>query len=231
LPLYGPNGEPFQPGTFVRAMKVGSWYVGLPLHGLAVELYDAAGSGITDARDNVPKLVFAENDGFFFSTISGFLLVGIQDASTTQTGVVHEGPALQTFGGDKAFNGDVQTNRHIGGNPNGVWGGSLTLGTGLGGAGANGSVNGSDVCGSVSLTAGAGAGGGTLATVTYKNQYGSGVGGSARVVLTPTNANAAGLGSVWVDSNASGSSFVLHSSAVGLTVGQTYTWDFHVLGR
>jgi hypothetical protein len=112
-------------------------------------------------------------------------------------------------------------------------GNSSTPGIAAGsGAGTGPTINvtGSDIAGTITLTAGSSpAGDATIFTVTYANAYGQ----KPVVVLTPADKDAATLSGAsnpfYSDADSSTSAFVVKSNTSGLTASTQYVWTYHVI--
>lgn len=145
------------------------------------------------------------------------------DAAVSTRGFVSAG--TQTFDGAKTFNATTTTFKHISAGPSAV---TNTPGTGAGTT-PSVTVNGFDAGGHISVVAGtAPTAGGTIVTVTYNQAYTN----VPDVVFSPTNATAGALSpSIYIDSSGTASFGIKLQAGIPLVLGQTYTWDYHVLAN
>lgn len=93
------------------------------------------------------------------------------------------------------------------------------------GAGSVSAINCKDMAGTISVTAGAGSGGGDFVRLTFGTAYGA----TPHVMVFAGNANAASLALRVYNLNLTGAFFDLADSGPGLTNGQTYIWHYQVI--
>lgn len=105
---------------------------------------------------------------------------------------------------------------------------SIAANTGAGGSPSI-AIAGGPIAGRITLTTGTlPVAGATVATITYGAAFGT----DSFVVLTPGNANAAGLSGVtMVFANGSANSFLITSGATGLAAATQYIWNYHIAGK
>lgn len=146
-----------------------------------------------------------------------------------QTGVkVASGTGGATKTEAARFKGETQQLLLNGALAGGSAASSIAAGTGAG-TGPTISIAGNAVAGRVTLTTGTlPAAGGTVATITYANAFGT----DSFVTLTPGNSNAAALnGLTMVFANGSASSFTITSGGTGLSAATQYIWNYIVIGK
>ena len=117
---------------------------------------------------------------------------------------------------------DVSTGRHFSGRDAAT---ASVSALSAAGSGASASVSGTDVRGTITLTTGSGAGVGSVVRLTFAQAYAS----APRIILTPGNANAAGvIDTVYV--SLTGGASVDTSVSSALADATEYQWHYVVIG-